>query len=104
MGKISSRLANFTIITSDNPRGEDPLAICREVKRGFLNNRFKIIIDRYQAIEKGIEIYRRKKEDGLKSCLLIAGKGHEGYQIFKNKRIVFKDSEVVKQILKNRIG
>jgi UDP-N-acetylmuramoyl-L-alanyl-D-glutamate--2,6-diaminopimelate ligase len=103
MGKISSRLANFTIITSDNPRGEDPLAICREVKRGFLNNRFKIIIDRYQAIEKGIEIYRRKKEDGLKSCLLIAGKGHEGYQIFKNKRIVFKDSEVVKQILKNRI-
>lgn len=103
MGKISSRLANFTIITSDNPRGEDPLAICRQVKRGFLNGRFEIIIDRHQAIEKGIDVYKKKKEDSLKSCLLIAGKGHEGYQIFRNKRIVFKDSEVVKQILKNRI-
>ncbi|MCF7870990.1 MAG: UDP-N-acetylmuramoyl-L-alanyl-D-glutamate--2,6-diaminopimelate ligase [Candidatus Omnitrophica bacterium] len=102
MGRISSRLADFTIITSDNPRGEGPLAICRQVKRGFLNNRFKIIIDRHEAIEKGICIYKRKKEAGVKACLLIAGKGHEGYQIFKNKKIAFKDSAVVKQILKNR--
>jgi UDP-N-acetylmuramoyl-L-alanyl-D-glutamate--2,6-diaminopimelate ligase len=100
MGKISSQLADLTIITSDNPRGENPLYICRQIKKGCLNNRFKVIINREDAIKEAILLYRKKKEIGQKTCVLVAGKGHEDYQILKNKRIPFQDSKIIKSILK----
>lgn len=102
MGKISSQLSNLTIITSDNPRRENPLSICKQIKKGFINNKFKIIVDRRKAIKVGIQLHKNKIKSGQKSCLLVAGKGHEDYQIFKDKTIYFKDSKVVKQILKNK--
>lgn len=101
MGKISSQLADLTIITSDNPRGEDPLNICKQIKKGCINDKFKIIVDREKAIKFGIQLHKNKIKSGQKSCVLVAGKGHEDYQIFKNKTIYFKDSKVIKEILKN---
>ncbi|MCF7869543.1 MAG: UDP-N-acetylmuramoyl-L-alanyl-D-glutamate--2,6-diaminopimelate ligase [Candidatus Omnitrophica bacterium] len=101
MGKISSQLADVTIITSDNPRGEDPSYICKQIKKGCLNNRFKVIINRKEAIRKAILLYRNKKEIGQKVCVLVAGKGHEDCQILKNKKVPFQDSKTIKSILKN---
>ncbi|MCF7886908.1 MAG: UDP-N-acetylmuramoyl-L-alanyl-D-glutamate--2,6-diaminopimelate ligase [Candidatus Omnitrophica bacterium] len=101
MGRISSQLADFTIITSDNPRGEDPLYICRQIKRGCLNNKSKVVVNRKKAIRKAILLYRKKKESGQKVCVLIAGKGHEDYQILKSKKIPFQDSKIIKSSLKN---
>lgn len=96
MGKISSQLADFTIITSDNPRGENPLNICKQIKRGCVNDKFKIIVDRGKAIKKSIELYAKDIKSGQKSCVLVAGKGHEGYQIFAHKKVSFKDAKVIK--------
>ncbi|MCF7873901.1 MAG: UDP-N-acetylmuramoyl-L-alanyl-D-glutamate--2,6-diaminopimelate ligase [Candidatus Omnitrophica bacterium] len=101
MGKISSQLSDFTVITSDNPRKEDPLDICKQIKKGCLNRKFEIIIDRKKAIKKAILLYRNKKKIGKKVSVLIAGKGHEDYQILKNKKVAFKDSRMAKDILKS---
>ncbi len=100
MGKISSRLADFTVITSDNPRGEDPLVICNQIKEGARNDNFYLVLDRKEAIEAGIKLLKKFKASGQKTCLLVAGKGHEGLQIIKDKKIKFKDKEVVKQFLR----
>ncbi len=96
MGKISSQLADFTIITSDNPRGENPLSICKQIKKGCANDKFKIIVDREKAIKKSIDLYVKDVKSGQKSCVLVAGKGHEGYQIFSHKKVSFKDAKVIK--------
>ncbi|MCF7873149.1 MAG: UDP-N-acetylmuramoyl-L-alanyl-D-glutamate--2,6-diaminopimelate ligase, partial [Candidatus Omnitrophica bacterium] len=101
MGRISSQLADFTIITSDNPRGEDPSYICRQIKNGCLNDKFEIIINRKEAIKKAILLYRTQKKMGQKVCVLVAGKGHEDYQILKNKKVPFQDSKIIKSSLKN---
>lgn len=100
MGKISERFAYFTVITSDNPRSEDPLDICRQVKRGFKSKRFKVILDREEAIKAGLAYKKMAKSNYKKKvCLVIAGKGHEGYQIIKDKKVRFKDARVVKKFL-----
>ncbi|MFO8053456.1 MAG: UDP-N-acetylmuramoyl-L-alanyl-D-glutamate--2,6-diaminopimelate ligase [Candidatus Omnitrophota bacterium] len=101
MGRISSQLADFTIITSDNSRKEDSLDICKQIKKGCLNDRFELIVDRKKAIKRAILLYQKKKEAGEKACILVAGKGHEDSQILKNKKIPFNDSKIVKSILKN---
>lgn len=93
MGKIASKWSDYTIITSDNPRSEDPLAIALNIKEGFAKgyNNLEIILDRREAIAKAIKL--AKKGD----IILVAGKGHEDYQIFKDKTIYFKDHEVIKE-------
>ncbi|MCK9573157.1 MAG: UDP-N-acetylmuramoyl-L-alanyl-D-glutamate--2,6-diaminopimelate ligase [Candidatus Omnitrophica bacterium] len=96
MGNISGRLADFTFITSDNPRNEDPLDICRQIESGFSDRRYVVIPDRKDAIEKALKI----KNNLNSTCLLIAGKGHESYQIIGDRRILFKDSEIVKNYMK----
>jgi len=93
MGNIASRFADFTIITSDNPRGEDPKRIIEDIQKGFRGNSCKIIVDRREAIVEGI---RYAKENDI---LLIAGKGHEDYQIIGNNTIHFSDREVVEEAL-----
>ncbi len=98
MGQIASLKADFTFITSDNPRSEEPSAICSQIKKGFKKKNYSVVVDRYKAIKKGIKFFRQNKAG--KSCLLIAGKGHEDYQIIKDKRIPFSDKKVVKQLLK----
>ncbi len=102
MGKVSSRLADFTIITSDNPRKEDPSDICDQIKAGAQNNKFKVVIERREAIKKGLYLYQKlKKSFQKRACLIVAGKGHEEYQVLKAKKVKFKDAQVIKEILEN---
>jgi len=96
MGNISDRLADFTFITSDNPRNEDPLDICKQIESGFSDKKYVVIPDREDAIEKALKM----KSNLGDTCLLIAGKGHESYQIIGDRKISFKDSEIVKNYMK----
>lgn len=95
MGKIASLKADYTFITSDNPRSEDPLDICYQIKSGFENNSCLIVVDRREAILEGI----KKKASFDKACLLVAGKGHENYQIVKSEKFNFKDKDVILESL-----
>lgn len=93
MGETASRYADFVIITSDNPRSEDPQQIIRDIVAGIKNNNFITIPDREEAIAYGIKM--KHPED----ILVIAGKGHEEYQITGDKIIPFDDAQVVRKIL-----
>jgi UDP-N-acetylmuramoyl-L-alanyl-D-glutamate--2,6-diaminopimelate ligase len=94
MGKIVIGLADYAIITSDNPRSEDPLRIIRDIRRGIGKNNYCVIPDRFKAIKAGLAL--AKKDD----CLIIAGKGHENYQILKNRVLHFSDREAVEKCLR----
>lgn len=99
MGKISSILSDTTIVTTDNPRSEEPLEIMREVCSGMDDRQNVIqIIDREEAIKEGISI--AKKDD----TIIIAGKGHENYQEIKGKKFPFSDKAIVEKILFNGRG
>lgn len=95
MGEISGRISDFTIITSDNPRTEDPEAIIRDIEEGIkkTNGEYITIVDRRDAIKYAINNARNN------DVIILAGKGHETYQIFKDKTIHFDEREVVKEIL-----
>ena len=93
MAEVAQRYADTIIITSDNPRREDPKAIAHEIASGIKNKGYTIILDRRQAIEAAIT--QSKKGD----TILIAGKGHENYQIFKDKKIEFDDIIVAQSCL-----
>lgn len=93
MAQVSERYSDYSIITSDNPRSEDPQQIIQEIVRGFSSHASYICdSDRRQAIRKAIEM--AQPED----LILIAGKGHETYQIFGHQTVEFDDREVVKEI------
>ena len=102
MGCISSQLADFTFITSDNPRSENPQAICFQIKEGFKKRNFSVVVDRKKAIAKGLKLFDDYSKKGIKCCLLVAGKGHENYQIISSRKIPFKDSKVVRQLIKSK--
>ncbi len=86
MGKIASTLSDLVIITSDNPRTEDPKAIIKDILSGIENhNHVMVEQDRHEAIKKAI------KAADKGDCLLVAGKGHEKYQIVGKERIPFDD-------------
>lgn len=92
MGAVAATLSDFSIVTSDNPRSEDPEAIIREILPGFKECRnFIVEVDRKAAIQRAIEM--ATPED----IILIAGKGHENYQIFSHQTIHFDDREVAQQ-------
>ncbi|WP_238884776.1 UDP-N-acetylmuramoyl-L-alanyl-D-glutamate--2,6-diaminopimelate ligase [Clostridium sp. YIM B02551] len=96
MGEIATRLCDYVIVTSDNPRSEEPIEIINDIVRELKVTNYEIIENRYNAIEKGISICK----DG--DVLIIAGKGHETYQILKDKVIDFDERKVVKEILERR--
>ena len=93
MGKVVSRLSDTAIVTSDNPRSEDPQAIINEILPGFEKKNYTVVIDRKDAIEAAL--VQAKADD----IVLIAGKGHENCQIFKDRTIHFDDRETVREIL-----
>lgn len=96
MGEVAARLADWTIITSDNPRSEDPEKIIDEIEQGFLrvgSKNYERESDRRKAIEKALRLARKG------DFVLLAGKGHETYQIFRDKTIHFSDVEVAQEIL-----
>ncbi|MFH1562402.1 MAG: UDP-N-acetylmuramyl-tripeptide synthetase [Nitrospirota bacterium] len=109
MGEISTTLSDYTIITTDNPRNEDPQEIIKEIEGGIKNRSdksymtyktyqtYEIVIDREQAITMALS-YAKKGD-----LVLIAGKGHETYQIFGDKKIHFDDREVVEKVLDGTI-
>jgi UDP-N-acetylmuramoyl-L-alanyl-D-glutamate--2,6-diaminopimelate ligase len=93
MGEIASHLADLTIITSDNPRSEEPVSIIEDIKKGFAGNSYKVIENRRDAIYEGV---RMANENDV---LLVAGKGHEDYQIIGSKVFHFSDREVIEESL-----
>jgi UDP-N-acetylmuramoyl-L-alanyl-D-glutamate--2,6-diaminopimelate ligase len=93
MGKISTDIADTTIITSDNPRSEEPKDIINDIEAGLEKENYIVIENRKEAIKEAITI----AQEG--DVIVIAGKGHETYQILKNETIHFDEREVVKEIL-----
>jgi UDP-N-acetylmuramoyl-L-alanyl-D-glutamate--2,6-diaminopimelate ligase len=91
MGEIAGRLADLVVITSDNPKSEDPKAIAAEIARGAaeVGGTWTVILDRAEAIAWALE------EAQAGDCVLIAGKGHERYQIFAHRREPFSDLGLV---------
>ena len=96
MAKVSGELADFTIITSDNPRTEEPETIVREIEAGIkgVTDQYIVIVDRIEAIEYAVKI--AKPED----IVVLAGKGHENYQIIGHEKIHFDEKEIVLNALK----
>ena len=92
MGKIANQFASKIYLTNDNPRSENPNSIIKQIKKGC--SRSKIILDRKIAIKTAINNLNND------SILLIAGKGHENYQIINNQKKYFSDQKVSKLFLK----
>jgi UDP-N-acetylmuramoyl-L-alanyl-D-glutamate--2,6-diaminopimelate ligase len=93
MGGIASEMADFTVVTSDNPRTEDPRAIIDDIVPGLKGNNFKIVEDRKEAIH---EIIRMARPEDI---IVVAGKGHEDYQIIGQTKYHFSDREVIEECL-----
>jgi UDP-N-acetylmuramoyl-L-alanyl-D-glutamate--2,6-diaminopimelate ligase len=94
MGRIASTLSDVTIITSDNPRHEDPLEIMREIRNGIVQGaNVSSEVDRRKAIVMGLK--RARPGD----IVLIAGKGHEDYQVIGDSRLHFDDREEVERYI-----
>lgn len=97
MAKVSEKWSDLSIVTSDNPRSEDPDEIIRNVIVGFEKpENYVVEVDRYAAIEYAINLATPN------DIVLIAGKGHEAYQIFAHKTIEFDDRKVAKQICQRK--
>ncbi len=100
MGETAGALSHLVIVTSDNPRSEDPEAIIAEIEEGLrrTSTPYVKIVDRGEAIRMAIAL----AEPG--DIVLIAGKGHETYQILKDRVIPFDDREVARAALRERFG
>ena len=112
MGAVAARLSDLVIVTSDNPRSEDPARIIEEIRRGILMPADRTppkgqgagpaatpslaIVDRREAIEKAI------REARAGDLVLIAGKGHEKYQVIGERTLPFDDVEVTRGALAGR--
>lgn len=95
MGRISGKIADFTILTSDNPRTEDPKKIIDDIETGIkeVTTDYVVVENRKDAIKYAID---NAKNDDI---IVLAGKGHETYQIFANETIHFDEREIVRDIL-----
>ena len=95
MGEIAGKYADFTVITTDNPREESPKKIMKDIEEGIKRTKglYKVIENRKEAIKFAMRIAWKN------DTIIIAGKGHETYQLLKgNKKIKFDEREIVKQI------
>ena len=93
MGKIATELSNYVLVTSDNPRFEDPFEIINEIKTGIAKDNYRVIENREEAISYAI------KNSEENAVILVAGKGHENYQEIKGIRNHFSDREVAEKFL-----
>jgi UDP-N-acetylmuramoyl-L-alanyl-D-glutamate--2,6-diaminopimelate ligase len=101
MGRVAARLADWTILTSDNPRGEDPGAILEAIAGGFAKEAvrtFEIEPDRRKAIARALATANKG------DMVIIAGKGHEDTQTFKDRTVPFSDVQVAAEILRSLEG
>ena len=99
MGEISGKIADLTIITSDNPRTEDPMQILKDIEEGIVKTQgqYVIIEDRTEAIRYAMD---HASENDI---IVLSGKGHETYQIFKDKTIHYDEREIVEGILRTNL-
>jgi len=95
MGGIASALADYVVITTDNPRSEDPAAIIDDITAGITKDNYCVVVDRCEAIKKALTVA------GAKDIILVAGKGHEDYQVFKDTVIAFDDRKVIRKCLQS---
>jgi UDP-N-acetylmuramoyl-L-alanyl-D-glutamate--2,6-diaminopimelate ligase len=95
MANAAARLSDYIVITSDNPRDEDPEGIIADIIKGLPKgfNKYKVLVDRRQAIRHAIKIAQQG------DMVLIAGKGHENYQIFKDATVSFDDRKEAAEAL-----
>ena len=101
MGAVAARLSDVVILTSDNPRSEPPEAILEEIRRGIPASRAQdtlVIPDRRDAIARALEMGR----EGV--CVVIAGKGHETYQVLRERTVPFDDRQVARDVLARLAG
>ena len=95
MGEISGRIADFTFITSDNPRTENPEEIVKEIEEGIKKTKgnYKVVVDRTEAIKQAIDMATKF------DIIVLAGKGHEPYQEINGKKFPFDERIIVKEII-----
>ena len=96
MGRIADQNADYSIITSDNPRKEDPNAIISEIEKGFGSDRYEKVAERAEAIARAIALAQPR------DIILIAGKGHETYQEFADHTVPFDDIQVARRAIEDR--
>jgi UDP-N-acetylmuramoyl-L-alanyl-D-glutamate--2,6-diaminopimelate ligase len=99
MGEIAGSHSDLVIITSDNPRNEDPLAIIGEIEVGVnsTGTPYEVIPDRREAIYRAVALAKRD------DVVIIAGKGHETYQLVGGNSFHFDDREVADEALRRRV-
>lgn len=95
MGRVVSELSDYAVITNDNPRCEEPGEIIEDIKRGIRKNNYCVIPQRLDAIRKSLALARQG------DVVLIAGKGHENYQILKDRVVFFDDRKAVRECLQS---
>lgn len=93
MGRIAATLADLAVVTSDNPRTEDPLAIITEVEQGMGQATHRRAVDRREAIAMALQLA------GPGDTVLLAGKGHETYQVVGTEKLPFDEREIVQELL-----
>ena len=95
MGEVSSKLSDLTIVTSDNPRFEEPMDIINDIITGIkkADGEYVVVPDRKEAIKTAYML----AQPG--DVILIAGKGHENYQEIKGVKHHFDDKEIIKEIM-----
>jgi UDP-N-acetylmuramoyl-L-alanyl-D-glutamate--2,6-diaminopimelate ligase len=95
MGEISGNIADFTIITSDNPRTEKPEEIVNQIEKGIEKTKGKyiVIVDRIEAIKYAIDMANKN------DIIVLAGKGHETYQEINGKKYPFDERKIIKDII-----
>lgn len=95
MGEISGKVADYTIITSDNPRTEKPEDIIKAIEEGIskTKGKYEVVVDRTEAIEKAIKMANKR------DIIILAGKGHEKYQEINNEKNHFDEREIIKEII-----
>ncbi len=95
MGEMVDQHADYAIITSDNPRKEDPGAIIAEIEKGYRSTHYEKIVDRMAAIGRAIALAQPR------DIVLIAGKGHENYQEFADHTVPFDDIQVARRAIED---
>jgi UDP-N-acetylmuramoyl-L-alanyl-D-glutamate--2,6-diaminopimelate ligase len=96
MGAVADQYADYSFITSDNPRKEDPEGIIRDIETGFKQKNYEKVVDRKEAITRAIAMAQPR------DIVLIAGKGHEKYQEFGDHIVPFDDVELASRALEER--